>query len=29
LNHFGDIKRQRPNASTLDLRLDDRITVVE
>ncbi len=29
LNHYGEIKRQRPNAATLDLRLDDRITAVD
>jgi cell division protein FtsQ len=29
LNHFSEIKRRLPNAATLDLRLDDRITVVE
>jgi len=29
LNHFGEIKRKLPNAATLDLRLEDRITVVE
>jgi cell division septal protein FtsQ len=29
LNHYGEIKRQRPNSSTLDLRLDDRITAVD
>ena len=29
LNHYGEIKRRLPNAATLDLRLDDRITVVE
>jgi cell division protein FtsQ len=29
LNHYGDIKRQKPNASALDLRLDDRITAVD
>lgn len=29
LNHYGDIKRQRPNSGTLDLRLDDRITAVD
>jgi cell division protein FtsQ len=29
LNHYGDIKRQRPNTATLDLRLDDRITAVD
>jgi cell division protein FtsQ len=28
-NHFVDIKRRLPNAATLDLRLEDRITVVE
>jgi len=29
LNHYSEIKRRLPNAATLDLRLDDRITVVE
>jgi cell division protein FtsQ len=29
LNHYDEIKRQRPHAAMLDLRLDDRITVVE
>jgi cell division protein FtsQ len=29
LTHYGEIKRRLPNAATLDLRLDDRITVVE
>jgi cell division protein FtsQ len=29
LNHYADIKRQRPHTSTLDLRLDDRITAVD
>jgi cell division protein FtsQ len=29
LNHFSEIKRRLPNAATLDLRLEDRITVVE
>jgi cell division septal protein FtsQ len=29
LNHYADIKRQRPNTGTLDLRLDDRITAVD
>ncbi len=29
LNHFTEIKRRLPNAATLDLRLEDRITVVE
>lgn len=29
LNHFAEIKRKLPGASTLDLRLEDRITVVE
>ncbi len=29
LNHYGEIKRRLPNAATLDLRLEDRITVVE
>jgi cell division protein FtsQ len=29
LNHYGEIKRNRPDASTLDLRLDDRITAVD
>ena len=29
LNHFAEIKRRLPNAATLDLRLEDRITVVE
>jgi cell division protein FtsQ len=29
LNHYAEIKRNRPNVGTLDLRLDDRITVVE
>ena len=29
LNHYGEIKRRLPNLATLDLRLDDRITVVE
>ena len=29
LNHYAGIKRRLPNAATLDLRLEDRITVVE
>lgn len=29
LNHFTEIKRRLPNAATLDLRLEDRITVVD
>jgi cell division protein FtsQ len=29
VNHFGEIKRRLPDAATLDLRLEDRITVVE
>jgi cell division protein FtsQ len=29
LNHFGEIQKKLPGASTLDLRLEDRITVVE
>jgi cell division protein FtsQ len=29
LNHYAEIKRRLPNAATLDLRLEDRITVVE
>ena len=29
LNHYAEIKRRLPNAATLDLRLADRITVVE
>ncbi len=29
LNHFSDIQRRMPDATTFDLRLDDRITVVE
>jgi cell division septal protein FtsQ len=29
LNHYSEIKRRLPNAATLDLRLEDRITVVE
>jgi len=29
INHFAEIKRRLPNAATLDLRLEDRITVVE
>lgn len=29
LNHYPEIKRRLPNAATLDLRLEDRITVVE
>ena len=29
LNHFAEIKRKLPGASMLDLRLEDRITVVE
>jgi cell division protein FtsQ len=29
LNHFAEIKRKLPGASTLDMRLEDRITVVE
>ena len=29
LNHFAEIRRKLPGASTLDLRLEDRITVVE
>jgi cell division protein FtsQ len=29
LNHFAEIKRKLPGASTLDLRLEDRITVIE
>lgn len=29
LNHYGEIKRRLPNAATLDLRLEDRITAVE
>lgn len=29
LSHVGEIKRRLPGASTLDLRLEDRITVVE
>jgi cell division protein FtsQ len=28
-NHIGEIKRKLPGASTLDMRLEDRITVVE
>jgi hypothetical protein len=28
-NHIAEIKRKLPGASTLDLRLEDRITVVE
>jgi hypothetical protein len=29
LNHFAEIKRKLPGAATLDMRLEDRITVVE
>jgi cell division protein FtsQ len=29
VNHYSEIKRRLPNAATLDLRLEDRITVVE
>jgi cell division protein FtsQ len=29
INHYSDIQRRLPGATTLDLRLDDRITVVE
>lgn len=29
VNHFSEIKRRLPDAATLDLRLEDRITVVE
>jgi cell division septal protein FtsQ len=29
LKHFGDIESKAPNAATIDLRLEDRITVVE
>ena len=29
LNHFPQIQQRLPNAATLDLRLEDRITVVE
>lgn len=29
LNHYSEIKRRLPSAATLDLRLEDRITVVE
>ena len=29
LNHFNEIKRRLPDAATLDLRLEDRITVVD
>jgi cell division septal protein FtsQ len=29
VNHYPDIQRRLPGATTLDLRLDDRITVVE
>jgi cell division protein FtsQ len=29
VNHFNEIKRRLPDAATLDLRLEDRITVVE
>ena len=29
LNHFAEIRRRLPGAATLDLRLEDRITVVE
>jgi cell division protein FtsQ len=29
VNHFGEIQRRLPDAATLDLRLEDRITVVE
>jgi len=29
VNHYGEIKRRLPGAGTLDLRLEDRITVVE
>jgi cell division septal protein FtsQ len=29
LNHYSEIKRRLPNVATLDLRLEDRITVVE
>jgi hypothetical protein len=28
-NHIGEIKHKLPGASTLDMRLEDRITVVE
>jgi len=29
VNHYAEIKRRLPGAATLDLRLEDRITVVE
>jgi len=29
VNHFDEIRHKLPGASTLDLRLEDRITVVE
>ena len=29
LNHYSEIREKMPNATSLDLRLEDRITVVE
>jgi cell division protein FtsQ len=29
VNHYAEIQKRLPNATTLDMRLEDRITVVE